>query len=160
RGGCSQDDVGATPVRVPIAGLPAFGSPRALVTIVAFTDYECPYCARAEETLAAVRGEYGDLVRTVIASRPLPFHARATPAARAFLAAADQGKTEAMHARLFRKGTSLEDESLRAAGREVGLDLGTFDRLRSGTDVDAALQRAEALATTLAVDGTPTFFVN
>src|SRR5262249_44803893 len=90
RGGCSQAGVGAPAVRVPIPGLPAFGSPRAFVTIVVFTDYECPYCARAEETLAAVRGEYGDLVRTVIASRPLPFHARATPAARAFLAAADQ----------------------------------------------------------------------
>src|SRR5262245_4785404 len=49
----------ATAVKVPIDGLPSFGNPTALVTLVAFTDYECPYCAKADKTIAALRAEVG-----------------------------------------------------------------------------------------------------
>ena len=154
------DDVASPAVRVPIDGLPAIGSDRALVTVVAFTDYECPYCARAEETLAALRAEYGERVRLVIASRPLPMHERAAPAARAFLAAAEQGKAAAMHARLFARGAALDEDGIRAAARASDLDLATFERAWRGPSSEAALQRVEELASKLAVEGTPTFFVN
>ena len=97
---------------MPIDGLPAFGSPRALVTIVAFTDYECPYCAKADKTIATLRSELGDDVRVVLATRPLAMHEHAAPAARALLAAAEQGKAEAMHARLFADRTALDDAGL------------------------------------------------
>jgi protein-disulfide isomerase len=160
KGTAQLDDLGAPAVRVPIDGLPAFGSARALVTIVAFTDYECSYCGRAEETLASLRVEYGERVRMVVASRPLPMHDNAAPAARAFLAAAEQGKGEAMHGRLFAKGAALDDEGLRAAAHDLGLDVASFDRARKDKTTEAALRRTEALANTLAVEGTPTFFVN
>jgi protein-disulfide isomerase len=160
----SKDDLGASAIRVPIDGLPSFGDPRALVTIVAFTDYECPYCAKADERLDALRAEYGDRVRLVVASHPLPVHENASPAARAFLAAVEQGKGEAMHAALFAKQTSpggrLDDAGLREVATSVGLDMAAFDRARSGPSVDAAARRAQEIARSLGVDGTPTFFVN
>jgi protein-disulfide isomerase len=151
----------AAAVRVPIDGLPAFGNARALVTLVAFTDYECQYCAKADDTLATLRRDYGDRLRVVVANRPLPMHERAAPAARAFLAAAELGKAEAMHARLFASKTKdLGEDGLRAAARDVGLDLATFDRSRTGSTTEAALARSEKIATALGVNGTPTFFVN
>ena len=72
--------------RVPVDGLPAMGDARALVTIVAFTDYQCPYCRRAEATLTQLRESYGSQVRVVVAEKPLPMHDRARPAAIAALA--------------------------------------------------------------------------
>jgi protein-disulfide isomerase len=156
----AADDVAAAAVRVPVEGLPSFGSARALVTIVAFTDYECPYCAKADERIGQLRAEYGDRVRLVVASHPLEIHDRAGSAARAFLAAVEQGKGEAMHQRLFAKQAALDEEGLRTAARDVGLDLTAFDRARKGAATEIALHQADLLATTLTVDATPTFFVN
>lgn len=152
-------DVGPA-VRVPIDGLPMLGSASALVTVVAFTDYECPYCAKAERTLMRLREELGDDLRVALASRPLPMHERAAPAARAMLAAAEQGKAEAMHARLFADRTALDDAGLVASARELGLDARAFDAARNGPKVAAALERVDVLARSLGADGTPTFFVN
>ncbi len=147
-------------VRVPIDGLPVLGSARALVTIVAFTDYECPYCAKADKTIATLREGLGDDVRVVLAMRPLAMHERAAPAARALLAAAEQGKAEAMHARLFADRGALDDAGLTASARAIGLDLRSFEGARNGPSTADALARVEVLATLLGVDGTPTFFVN
>ncbi|MDB4937968.1 MAG: oxidoreductase family protein [Labilithrix sp.] len=147
-------------VRVPIDGLPAFGSAGALVTIVAFTDYECPYCAKADKTIATLRAELGDDIRVVMASRPLAMHERAAPAARAFLAAAEQGKAEAMHVRLFSDRGALDDVGLVASAAAIGLDVRAFEAARAGSSTASALARALALATSLDVNGTPTFFVN
>lgn len=152
-------DVGAA-VRVPIDGLPVLGSASALVTIVAFTDYQCPYCAKAERTLSRLREELGDDLRVVLASHPLPMHERAAPAARAMLAAAEQGKAEAMHLRLFADTTALDEAGLVASARALGLDGARFDADRTGPKVTAELERVLALAQTLGADGTPTFYVN
>ena len=159
RGRVAPTDVPAA-VRIPIDGLPVIGRATALVTIVAFTDYECPYCAKADKTLATLREELGDDLRIVLASRPLPMHERAAPAARAFLAAAEQGKAEAMHARLFAGRGALDDASLVASARAVGLDLRAFEAARSGASTGDALDRSLALARSVGAEGTPTFFVN
>ena len=143
--------------RVPVDGLPAIGDPRALVTIVAFIDYQCPYSRRAEATLTQLRQSYGSQLRLVVAEKPLPMHDRARPAALAALAASAQGAFERMHARLY-AGPLDEDAVTRAAG-ELGLDARRFDVDRAGTAVEA-LARSEALAERLDVRGTPTFFIN
>jgi len=153
-------DVAKTAVRVPIDGLPIFGNVNAPVTIVAFTDYECPYCAKADRTLLTLRAELGDDVRIALAMRPLPMHEHATAAARAFLAAAEQGKAEAMHARLFADQTALDDAGLVASARAIGLDMRAFEAARTGASTASALERTERLATSLGANGTPTFFVN
>lgn len=148
-------------VRVPIDGLPVFGNPRALVTIVEFTDYDCPFCARAEATtMSALRAAYKDDLRVAIASRPLPMHERAAPAARAFLAAVELGKGEAMHAQLFAMRGAHDDEGLRNAAQTVGLDLPRFDSVRTSMSVATKLAESEKLANAVGAKGTPTFFVN
>jgi protein-disulfide isomerase len=131
--------------RVPIDGLPAIGDPRALVTVVAFTDYQCPFCKRAEATIAKLRATYGADLRYVVAERPLPFHDRARPAALLALAAAEQGPAayEAARARLY--AGPLDDAALTGGGDALA---------------NAALAKSEALADGLGIRGTPTFFVN
>jgi protein-disulfide isomerase len=144
-------------VRVPLDGLPALGDARALVTIVAFTDYQCPYCRRAEGTLAQLRQAYGADLRLVFAERPLPMHDRARPAALAALAASAQGRYDAMRARLF--AGPLDDAAIALAAREVDLDGERFDADRVGAAA-AALARSVELAERLGVRGTPAFFIN
>ena len=143
--------------RVPVDGLPSIGDARALVTVVAFSDYQCPYSRRAEATLAQLRQAYGSELRVVVAERPLPMHDRARPAAIAALAASEQGAFERMHATLF--AGSLDDAAIAAAASDLGLDAARFAADRSGKAVEA-LARSEALAERLGVRGTPTFFIN
>ncbi len=143
--------------RVPVDGLPSIGDARAPVTIVAFTDYQCPFCRRADATITQLRASYGNQVRVVIAEKPLPMHDRARPAAIAALAAASQGSFDAMHARLF--AGPLDDAAIAAAAKDIGLDVDRFDSDRAGTAA-AALARSEALADRLGVRGTPSFFIN
>lgn len=147
-------------MRVPIDGLPLVGNDRALVTIVEFTDYQCAYCARSQETISALRDTYKDDLRVAVAAHPLPMHDRARPAALAALAAAEQGKLAAMHARLFVGQKALDDAGIQRAAADVGLDVAKFDAARRSPAVAASLDLAEALGRTAGVTGTPTFFVN
>jgi protein-disulfide isomerase len=143
--------------RVPVDGLPAIGDARALVTIVAFTDYECPYCQRAEATVTQLRQSYGSQVRLVVAEKPLPMHDRARPAAIAALAASNQGAFDLMRGRLF--AGSLDDSAITQAASDIGLDTRRFDADRAGS-AGEGLARSEALAERLGVRGTPSFFIN
>jgi protein-disulfide isomerase len=147
-------------VRVPIDGMPVFGSAAALVTVVAFTDYECPYCAKADKTIQTLRAELGEDLRVVIAMRPLPMHENAALAARAVLAAGLQGKAEAMHARVFADPKAITGAGLAASARALGLDVAAFEAARTGPATAAALEQTEKVASALGASGTPTFFVN
>lgn len=157
------DDTAEPAVKVPVDGLAAFGDPHALVTVVAFTDYECPYCARADANLDQLREEYGDKIRFIVSMQPLPMHEHAPAAARAFLAAVQQNKGEAMHKKLFamnRAKIVFTDDALRGAAQELGLDVVAFDAARRSDAVSEQLAKQQALATRLDVKGTPTFFTN
>jgi protein-disulfide isomerase len=143
--------------RVPVDGLPSIGDPRAPVTIVAFTDYQCPYCSRAEATLAQLRQSYGSDLRLVVAEAPLPMHERARPAALAALAASEQGAFDLMRAKLF--AGALDDAAITRAAGDLGLDMRRFEVDRTG-EAAAALARSQALAEHLGVHGTPSFFIN
>jgi protein-disulfide isomerase len=142
---------------VPVEGLPALGEPTALVTIVAFTDYECSYCRQAEATIAHLRARYGRDLRVVVAAHPMPKHPNARPAALAALAAADQGHFEGMHTRLF--AGELDEGSIAHAASAEGLQPSRFAADRMGSAV-AALGRAEQIGKELGVPGTPAFFIN
>ncbi|HEY1957380.1 MAG TPA: thioredoxin domain-containing protein [Polyangiaceae bacterium] len=124
---------------VPIDGLPVIGERDALVTIVELTDYECPYCAKAEKTMRALREKYGRDLRFAIAMHPLPMHPHARDAALVALAAS-RGSFEATHEHLFEIGGVADPSATRAA--------------------PDALATAAALGDALHVRGTPTFFVN
>jgi protein-disulfide isomerase len=148
---------------VPVGKSPVRGSPTALVTIVEFADYQCPYCLRGEMTLRALSAEYGDKIRIVFKNEPLGFHEGAEPAAEGALELRDEKGDAAfwtMHDRLLENQGDLDADTV----TRIAVDLGANpDKVRAAIekrahqdDVDADLD----LADDLQAEGTPHFFVN
>lgn len=143
---------------VPIsASDPARGAAGAPVTIVEFSDFQCPGCRQARKMLAELQGSYGDKVRLIYKQFPLPGHPDAGLAAQASLCAADQGKFWELHDWMFEHPDSLNSEAL---GDAVDLDRHAFGTcLADGmhqADVDRDVQEGGALG----IGGTPAIFVN
>jgi protein-disulfide isomerase len=139
---------------------PVRGNPKAPVTIVLFSDFQCPFCARVGPTLDEAVRTYGDKVRIVWKHQPLSFHPNALPAAKAAEAAREQGKFWQMHDRLFSSQRELSDAAYERIARELGLDMRRFDAaLRSGKG-EARIQDDQKLAARIGAQATPTMFVN
>jgi protein-disulfide isomerase len=145
---------------VPVGASPVRGPQRAPVTVVVFSDFQCPFCQRSEATLRALVEQYGTRVRLVFKNHPLPMHPSARAAARAALAAGEQGKFWEYHDVLFAHIDALDPASLERYARDLGLDVERFRRTMGDARTDAAIDADEAEATRLGVAGTPTFFVN
>jgi protein-disulfide isomerase len=140
---------------------PTFGPADAAVTLVEFSDFECPYCSRAAEVLEQIRDRYARFsVRSVFRQFPLGFHQQATPAARAALAAHAQGKFWPYHDLLFANQRELGPEKFQELARQVGLDMEAFLAASGGESLDPAIQADQALGEELCVNGTPTLFLN
>jgi protein-disulfide isomerase len=139
---------------------PSKGPASAPVTIVEFSDFQCPYCAKAEDTIARVMKDYDGKVRVVFRDFPLPMHPQAQKASEAAQCAGDQGKYWEMHGKLFQNQQALQPDKLKGYAKDVGLDQAKFDKcLDSGEKakvVDASRQAGEAVF----VNATPSFFVN
>ncbi len=157
---------GAAPAVVPAGVLdvrtddPVRGNPKAPVTIVLFSDFQCPFCARVEPTLSEVERQYGDKVRIVWKHQPLSFHPNALPAAEAAEAAREQGKFWPMHDKLFASQRELSPETYERLAKEIGLDVRRFqDATRSGK-YRARIQDDQRLAMRIGAEATPTMFVN
>lgn len=149
--------------RVPLGDGPVQGSPEALVTIVAFTDFECPFCARAKETVATLQERYGDTVRVAVRQNPLPFHREALPSAEAALEAFAQNGSDgffAMHDKLFAEQHDLSDARREAFARELGLNVNKFRKAMEDGRHRARIDDDQALAQQLGARGTPAFFIN
>ncbi len=150
----------AVPIELP-AHSPRRGPADARVTLVEFSDFQCSYCAQAETTVRQVLATYPDDVALVYVNFPLPsLHPNALPAAQAFLAAARQGQAWPMHDLLFEHRTALSDANLVSYAQALGLDLDQFNADRTGGQVADQLAEDEALAQSLGVAATPTFFIN
>jgi protein-disulfide isomerase len=149
-----------TVFKVPLEESPSQGPADALVTLVEFTDFQCPFCARANATVKQVQEDYGNRLRLVVKQHPLPFHPRARPAALASLAAHQQGKFFQYHDKLFANQQSLDDASLEAFAKEVGLDVKRWKKDMADPKLAAIVDRDAALAQSLGARGTPGFFVN
>lgn len=149
------------PVQViDTAGEPSRGDVNAPVTVVEFTDFECPACAAMHPVLEQVLPTYGNRVRLVVRNYPLPRHAHARKAAEAAEAANAQGKFFEYTALLFKRQSALDVPSLKKYATEVGLDRTRFDaELDQGVhaaDVRHDLTDGEKNG----IDSTPTIFVN
>lgn len=149
------------PIRVEVAATgPSKGPENAPVTIVEFSDFECPFCSRVNPTLAQVQEKYGDKVRIVFRQFPLAMHANAQKAAEASLCAHDQGKFWELHDAMFQNQQALAVPQLKAQAVELGLDAEKFNQcLDSGkyaSQVQADMQAGSAAG----VSGTPALFVN
>jgi protein-disulfide isomerase len=146
--------------KIAIDDQPLKGNPDASVTVIEFTDYQCPNCAAAQPTLERLIAEYGDRVRFVVRDFPLQMHADAEKAAEAAEAAREQGKYWDFTAILFRNQSSLKPEQLKQYARVIGLDPAKFDAaLDSGRFADK-VQRDLNDGERVGVNGTPTFFIN
>jgi len=142
-------------------GLPGhqIGPDTALVTIVAWGDFQCPFCARLAPVLAHVRKKYGDDVRVIYRHLAMKNHRYAALAAEAAVAAADQGKFWAFHDQLFANDTITRVELERHA-KTVGLDLVRFRAALDDRRYRDVVVAETAAAEALGVDGTPTMFIN
>ena len=145
---------------VTIGKAPVRGPATAPVTIVEFSDFQCPYCARVTPTLDRIKSEYGDDVRVVFKHLPLPNHSRAPAAHAAAEAAHRQGRFWEMHDKIFEKPRDLAPATFERYAAEIGLDLARYERdVESETvkqQVDADLRQARELG----VNSTPAFFIN
>ncbi len=134
----------------------------AVITIVEFSEFQCPFCTRGNETLKQVEEKYGDKVRIVFKHLPLPFHKEAEPAARAALAAGKQGKFWQMHDALFARQKELNGNVglLDELAKELGLNM---DKFKKDMESDELVQQVKddlALSNKVGARGTPNFFIN
>ncbi len=150
----------AAPVKIDVGNSPARGGKNAAVTVVIWSDFQCPYCSRVEPTINQLRTEYGDKVKWVWKNQPLPFHPNAMPAAEAAMAAGDQGKFWEMHDKLFENQQKLGPDLYDQLAKEIGLDLNKFhDSISSGKH-KAEISADMAAGAAAGAGGTPTFFIN
>ena len=174
--------------KVPVGDSAVRGNPHALVTIVEFSDFQCPFCGRVEPTLTEVEKTYGDKVRLVWKHNPLPFHNRAEPAAELSVEArAEKGDKGfwAAHDLLFKKEcvgnpsakdkqacdadknnrwvdnqSKLNDEDLFGYAKELGLDEAKVKAAITDDKHQVQISTDQELGEDLNAGGTPHFFVN
>jgi protein-disulfide isomerase len=147
-------------MQVSDAGAPAKGPKDAPVTIIEFSDYQCPFCARVEPALKEAFKTFGDKIRLVYRQFPLGFHANAEKAAEASLCANDQGKFWEMHDAMFADQHALGVDKLKATAARLGLNADQFDKCLDSGKYKAQVQKDVADGTAVGVQGTPTLFIN
>lgn len=147
-------------VAVNSSGHPSVGAADAPVTIVEFSDFQCPFCRAAEPTLKTLRANYGDKIRLVYMDYPLSFHSHAMDAARAARCANDQGKFWEFHDALFADQQKLAPDDLKTTAQRLGLDTAKFNACFGEPTGTAAVNQDESQGNQLGVHGTPGFFIN
>ncbi len=149
--------------KVPVDKSPVKGPATALVTIIEFSDFQCPYCKRVEPSLKDVFAKYGDKVRLVWKHEPLPFHPRAEPAAELTLEArAEKGDAGfwAAHDLLFDLQPKIEDADLEGAAKQLGLDVGKVQNALKTHKYKSQIDADADLGDEVQASGTPHFFIN
>src|SRR5262249_37723658 len=127
---------------------------------IEFTDFQCPFCQRAEATLDNLLQTYGDDVQVVFKHNPLAFHGHAMPAALVAEAARQQERFWEMHDKLFASQQALDDASLKGYARELGLDMKRFEAARRDPATKKRVQADMEEAERFGARGTPNFFIN
>src|SRR5215813_13906894 len=142
------------------ADSPSFGPTMAKVTIVEWSDFQCPYCSRAAPLVEQIRQTYPKDVRFVFRHLPLPMHPNAPLAARAGVAAQAQGKFWQMHDWMYQHQRELDRASLEKAAASFGMDMAKFGAALDNAATESRVQADVQAAQTVGVSATPTFFVN
>jgi protein-disulfide isomerase len=147
---------------VPFAHDLRRGAKATKVTIVEFSDFQCPFCKRAEPTVRGLLDKYGKDVALVWMNQPLPFHDHAMDAASAFQAAARQGPDKAwkLHDKMYENNTALTRPDLEKYAGEVGLNVGKLKQDWDDAKVKAEIAEDMKIGTALGATGTPTFYIN
>ena len=130
------------------------------IQIVEFSDFDCPYCQRATDTLAELKEAFGNQIRFVYKDFPLPSHPNAFKAAEAGRCAKDQGKFWELHDKMFASQGALDPDSLKLYAAELGLDAAAFSLCLDEGRHAGRVQRDMAIGASYGVSSTPTLFVN
>jgi protein-disulfide isomerase len=146
--------------KIDIDDQPFKGNPNASVTVVQFTDFECPACAQTHPTVEKLIAEFGSQVKFVIRDFPLEQHKHARKAAEAAEIAREQGKYWEYIAILYKNQHSLEIEELRDYAVSIGLDREEFATALNSGKFAQQVERDFADGDKIGVDSTPSFFVN
>jgi protein-disulfide isomerase len=150
-----------TPTKVPIGDSPVLGPKDAPMTLVEFSDFQCPYCGLAQPTLKELEAKYKGKMKLVFKNFPLTqAHENAMPAALAAWAAKQQGKFFEYHDQLFKRQKDLQESTLIAIAKDTKLDLNRFNKDRGSAQAKAAIEKDMQLGILLNVQSTPTFIFN
>ncbi|HEY0097270.1 MAG TPA: thioredoxin domain-containing protein [Archangium sp.] len=139
---------------------PSKGPDNAPITIVEFSDFQCPFCSRAMKAVDEVMAAYPNQIRLVFRHYPLDFHKQAPKAAEASLCANDQGKFWEYHDTLFANQQALEVAQLKEHAKKVGLDSARFDKCLDSGEKAGTVAADMADGQKVGVNGTPAFFIN
>ena len=139
---------------------PVRGPKDAVITLVDYSDFECPFCARSRETLHEIMKRYEGKIRWIFKSYPLPFHSHAKEASYAAMAANEQGKFWPYHDELYANQQNLGDKLYLKISKDVGLDIDKFNKDRHSDRIKKMVEQDEADATKVGVRGTPHFLIN
>ncbi len=130
------------------------------VTIVEFSDFQCPYCGREAPVIERLMKEYDGRVRLVFRNYPLDFHPFAQKAAEAGACAQEQGKFWEFHDKMFGNQNKLAVEDLKGYAKSVGLDSSKFDKCLDSGEKKALVEEDLKAGSAAGVSGTPAFFIN
>jgi protein-disulfide isomerase len=148
------------PVAIPVAGAPITGPSSAPITLVEFSDFQCPYCAAAVGQIKEVLKLYPSQVKLIFKQFPLETHPQADLAAAAAVAAQKQGKFWEMHDAMFAHPGDLSRRAILAMAQQNGLEMKRFEEDIDSTAVREAVVRDVQDGNRAGVEGTPTLFVN
>jgi protein-disulfide isomerase len=147
-------------VKLNIAGAPFKGPATAKVTIVEFSDFQCPYCAKAAVEAAQVVQKFPTQVKLVFKQFPLEDHSQAALAAEASLSAQAQGKFWQLHDKMYANFRSINRARILAWAAEIGMDVNKLQADLNSHKYAARVRAEEQEGEVAGVEGTPTFYIN
>jgi protein-disulfide isomerase len=139
---------------------PSFGPPDAKVVVVEFSDFQCPFCLNAANTVHEIRNKFEHQVRFVFRQFPLNFHTQAHLAAEAALAAHAQGRFWELHDLLFAHQKALERKDIESYAASAGLKMDAFRKNLDENSFNLAVAEDIDIGNQVHVQGTPTMFIN
>lgn len=147
-------------VPIPIEGAPAKGPANARITLVEFSDFQCPYCAAAVHHIDEILARHPADVRLIFKQFPLDIHSQAALAAEAALAAHAQGKFWPMHDKLYANFRDISQQKINQWAKEIGLDMARFTADLNSGKYKPVVAKELAQGEQAGVSGTPTLFVD
>jgi len=148
------------PVAIPTIGSPVTGPANARITLVEFSDFQCPYCDKAVVKIEALLKAYPKDVKLIFKQFPLDSHSQAQISAQAALAAHEQGKFWQLHDKMFANRTTLSRKNILAWAGQLGIDMKRFETDMDSPVVKKAVARDLADGEKAGVEDTPTVFIN
>ncbi len=148
------------PTKIDIGSSYIKGPKNAPITIVEFSEFQCPFCKRGTLTMHSIMKEYDGKVNWVFKHLPLPFHPHAKSASIAALAAGEQGKFWEMHDKLFENQSTLGENLYLKLAKDLKLDMAKFKADLKTLKLSKKVEEDLALAKELGINGTPGYFIN